>query len=150
AYVFTRQGTAWTLQQKLTAYDGGTYDFFGTAVALDGDTLAVGATSAPIQPYSKQGSVYVFTRHGTAWTLQQKLTGVSLNGAYDDFGSAVALDGDTLVVGAPRDPINVFDEFQGVAYIFTRSGSVWTQRAKLTPTNATAENYFGSSVAVNN
>ena len=98
AYVFTRSGTAWSRQAKLTAGDAAEDDHFGISVALNGDTALVGA------PYDDDGgsdssSAYVFTRSGTAWSLQAKLTAGDA-AADDGFGRSVALDGDSALVGA--------------------------------------------------
>ena len=98
AYVFTRTGTTWTEQAKLTASDGAADDQFGISVAIAGDTIVVGAYRDDDNG-TDSGSAYVFTRTGTTWTQQAKLT--ASDGAADDqFGSSVAIAGDTIVVGA--------------------------------------------------
>ena len=98
AYVFTRTGTTWTEQAKLTASDGAADDRFGSSVAIAGDTIVVGAYWDDDNG-SDSGSAYVFTRTGTTWTEQAKLT--ASDGAADDqFGRSVAIAGDTIVVGA--------------------------------------------------
>ncbi|NCC37159.1 MAG: hypothetical protein EOM24_34895, partial [Chloroflexia bacterium] len=98
-YVFTRSGTSWSQQQKLVAADGADGDFFGIAVALDGETALVGAWGAGVGGNDAQGAAYVFTRSGTSWSQQQKL--VADDGAEDDlFGGSVALDRETVLVGA--------------------------------------------------
>src|SRR5262249_41925933 len=71
AYVFTRSGATWTQQQKLVANDGGAGDWFGWAVALDGDTVVVGAMRNDIGANADQGSAYVFTRSDSTWTQRQ-------------------------------------------------------------------------------
>jgi len=146
AYVFTRGQTTWTQQQKLTADDGAAGQFFGRSVALSGDTIAVGDSINQIGANFDQGSVYVFIRNGTVWTQQQKL--IAGDGAEgDQFGLSVALSGDTILAGAPDDDIGgKFD--QGSAYVFTRSGAVWTQQQKLTANDGAAVDFFGSAVAL--
>jgi hypothetical protein len=135
-----------SLQQKLVAADGASWDLFGNSVALDGDTLVVGASGDTIGANQQQGSVYVFTRSGAIWTLQQKLT--PSDGATEDaFGAAVALSGATLVVGAHRDDIGV-NANQGSVYVFTRSGAVWTEQQKLTAGDGAAHDAFGAGVAL--
>src|SRR5262249_62047197 len=104
AYVFVRSGGVWTQQQKLPARGGGANDFFGCSVALSGDTVIVGAFGGDIGSNVDQGSAYVFTRTGTAWTKQQKLT-ADEGAAFDHFGFSVALSGNTAVVGALNDTI---------------------------------------------
>ena len=143
AYVFTRSGTTWTEQQKLTASDGKANDLFGTSVAIDGDTVVAGAPGDG--GTANSGAAYVFTRSGTTWTEQQKLT-ASDGAANDLFGASVSIDGDTAVVGAPNDDGGTIN--QGAAYVFTRSGTTWTEQQKLTASDGAANDFFGASVAI--
>jgi hypothetical protein len=144
AYVFTRSGTTWTEQQKLTASDPAVNDLFGLSVAVSGDTAVVGANTTG---GSARGSVYVFTRTGTVWTQQQKLT-ASDAANFDEFGISVALSGDTAVVGAWFDDHVGTLTNEGSAYVFTRSGTIWTQQQKLTASDPAANDKFGISVAL--
>src|SRR4030095_277542 len=101
-YVFVRSGTAWSLQQKLTAEDAASFDFFGVSVAISGDTVVVGAYGDDTAAGSDAGSAYVLVRSVTPWSLQQNLT--AEDGAPADvFGAAVAISGDTVVVGSVFD-----------------------------------------------
>jgi hypothetical protein len=109
AYVFERSGATWTEQQKLTALDGVANAFFGSSVAVSGDTAVVGAVYG-------DDSAYVFARGGTTWTQRQKLT-ASDGAEYKAFGESVAISGGTVVVGAGRDEIGG-NMNQGSAYIF--------------------------------
>ncbi len=138
AYVFLRSGSAWTQQQKLTASDAATDDFFGWSVALSGDTALVGAEGKN----SGTGAVYVFLRSGSTWTEQQKLA-ASDAAASDAFGWSVALSGDTALVGAEGK-----NSSAGAAYVFLRSGSTWSEQQKLTASDAAASDYFGTSAAL--
>ena len=145
-YVFQRYGTIWLPEQKLTASDGAAGDLFGTAVALGGDTLAVGASRGDVSGIADQGSAYVFTRSDGVWSLQQKLT--ANDGAmFDYFGDAVALSGDMVVVGAHEDDIGA-NSAQGSAYVFTRSGGIWTLQQKITAGDGAAFDHFGAAVAL--
>jgi hypothetical protein len=144
AYVFTRSGTTWTQQAKLTASDAAAADWFGISVAIDGDTIVVGALFGE-GAGADSGSAYVFTRSGTTWTQQAKLT-ASDGEPVDEFGISVAIEGDTAVVGSHFDGDAGF--FSGSAYVFTRSGTTWTQQAKLTASDAAALDRFGNSVAL--
>ena len=132
AYVFTRSGTTWTQQQALTSGDAGALQF-GSSVAVSGDSAVVGAPSAN----SNAGAAYVFTRSGTTWTHQQRL--VASDGAAGYYFGTVAIDGDTAVVGAFG---------HNATYVFTRSGTVWTQQQKLTASDAAVGDDFGYSVGV--
>jgi len=147
AYVFTRTGTIWTLQQHLTAGDGDASDGFGWAVALSGDTALIAAPYADIGANTAQGAAYVFARSGTTWTQQQKLTAGD-GDAMDEFGYSVAVSGDTSLVGARWDDLGTGTR-QGSAYVFTRSGTTWTQQgAALTADDGATDDEFGSSVAL--
>lgn len=147
-YVFTRAGGVWTLQQKLNAGDGGFYDHIGSAVAISGDTIVVGAREDMVGANYFQGSAYVFTRSNGVWTEQQRI--VAPDGAESDsFGTSVAVSGDTLVVGSVNDTVGSNYQ-QGSAYVFTRGNGVWTFRQKLIAPNGDGEPYeaYGVSVAL--
>jgi hypothetical protein len=144
AYVFTRSGGVWTQQQKLTASDAAGADYFGYSIWVSGDTAVLGAR-ADDDGGNGSGSAYVFTRSGDVWTEQQKLT-ASDPAAGDDFGFSISVSGDMAVVGADEDSDGWSDS--GSAYVFTRSGGVWTQQAKLTASDAAERDHFGYSVAI--
>jgi hypothetical protein len=165
AYVFTRSGTTWTQEQKLvgTGTNGRVaWDNFGWSVAISGDTAVIGAyrqdydaSGANLQ--ADAGAAYVFTRSGTTWTQEQKLVGTGTNGrvASDNFGVRVAISGDTAVIGAIGQAYDVSGTnlltSAGAAYLFTRSGTTWTQEQKLVGTGTNgrvASDWFGWSVAV--
>ena len=116
---------------------------FGRSVALsaDGSTALVGGP----REEGTSGSVWVFTRSGATWTEQARLVGVKAEGAGAFFGRGVGLsaDGNTAVIGDPGSEENV-----GAAWVFTRSGSTWTQRAKLVGTGETGAGQFGARVAL--
>ncbi|HNB73068.1 MAG TPA: hypothetical protein PLS70_18250 [Acidobacteriota bacterium] len=146
AYVFVRTGTTWNEQQKLTASDGASFDFFGRSVAIYNETIVIGAPQVNISTNSDQGSAYVFVRTGTTWSLQQTLT--ASDGAADDlFGGSVAISGETVVVGAFLDDIDSRLD-QGSAYVFVRTGTTWNLQQKLTDLDGMTESYFGCSLMV--
>ena len=150
AYVFTRAGTTWTQQQKLTQSTGAANDYFGMSVALssNGNTALIGAYQDDIGSNADQGSATVFTRSSGVWTEQQTLT--QSNGqAGDFFGCSVALssDGNTALVGASQDDIGVNSD-QGSATVFTRSGTTWTQQQTLTQSTGAAADSFGGWVSL--
>jgi hypothetical protein len=147
AYIFTRSGGVWTQQQKLTASDSARSDFFGEVIALDGDTVLVGASFDDIGSEFDRGSAYVFKRNGTVWTQQQKLTAID-GEILDHFGCSVTIDGDTLAVGAETD-ISVSAQ-GGSAYIFKRNGSTWTQQQKIRAIDGSLSDRFGGAVALSN
>jgi hypothetical protein len=147
AYVFVRNGTLWSQQQKLVAADGAVQDSFGFSVGISGDTVVVGAYGDTIGANAGRGSAYVFVRNGATWSQQQKLTAGD-GAAFDNFGLSVALDGDTLVSGAPLDNVGG-NSGQGSAYVFVRNGATWSQQQKLTAADGTTSDFFGYSVALN-
>jgi len=123
-----------TQEAKLLASNGIAYDAFGT-VAIDGDTAVVGARRADVVPGSnaEEGAAYVFVRTGTIWSEEARLT-ASDAAPGDAFGGSVGIDGDTIVVGAAADDHVAVGA--GSAYVFVRSGTVWTEQAKLTTSDA--------------
>ena len=147
AYAFVRSGTTWTQQAKLTALDGADGDQFGYAVSINGDYAVVGSVEDDIGANASQGSAYVFVRSGTSWTQQAKLT-ASDGAAGELFGISVSISGSSAIVGAYNDNIGA-NTGQGSAYVFVRSGTTWTQQAKLTASDGAAGDRFGISVSIN-
>src|SRR6266542_1368095 len=146
AYVFARSSGVWSQQQKLRASDAAVADSFGASVAISGETVVVGAIGDDGAAGRDQGSAYVFARSGGVWTQQQKLE-ASDAAANDLFGLSVAISGETIVVGAPFDA-GAAGNSQGSAYVFARSGGVWSQQQKLEASDAALGDQFGFSVAV--
>ena len=144
AYVFTRTGLSWTQQAKIVPTEGRSGDLFGASLSLKSDTVGIGAPNDDDNAIAS-GSLYVFVRGGTSWGLQQKLH--PPDGANGDlFGTAVAMGSDTVVVGAPdRDEGGLA---AGAAYVFVRSGILWSSQQKLTAHDASAGDFFGSAVAL--
>lgn len=145
AYVFVRSGTGWTLEQKLVAADPSAHSSFGRAVAVSGDTALVGAPEEAVGDAYSQGAVYVFTRSGTTWTQQARLTAPALHDQ-DGFGAALALSGDTAVIGAPGTTEG-WDSL-GAAYVFARSGTTWSLQQKLLAADGQDEDHAGGSAAI--
>ena len=137
AYVFTRRHGLWLETAKLVAPDIVARGYFGSAVAVDGETILVGAPAEP-GSLASAGAVYVFLKQGDAWVFQTKLT-APIGAA--TFGYSVALDGDTAIVGAP------WSDGGGRAYVVQREGTVWSDAVRL-ETNATSYGEFGESVAI--
>lgn len=171
-YVFVRVGATWQQQAYIKQQALDTNDAFGGALALstDGNTLAVGepnedsaATtingSQTDNSATDEGAVFVFTRSAGAWT-QQAFIKCSNCEASDQFGASVALDatGDILAAGAPGEDsaATTIDGNKasnaaagsGAAYLFTRSGTTWTEQTYFKAWNAGAGDMFGSVVAL--
>lgn len=149
-YIFTRSGSVWTQQAKLQASDGAVNNYFGYSVSLtsDGNYAIIGAYNATIGSNSSQGASYVFIRSGSTWSQQSKLT-ASDGTASAYFGTSVKISNDstTAIIGASGGK-NASSAATGVAYIFTRSGTAWTQQAKIIPADGAAGDNFGASVSI--
>ncbi len=153
AYIYTLVNDEWILQSKLTALDAHRGDSFGYRVSIDNDTAVIGAPNDncidglenPNIFFSGCGAAYVFTRSGNVWTQQAKLVASDI--ADDDlFGIYVDIDADTIIVGSIWDDDKGFNS--GSAYIFTRSGTTWSEQAKLIANDGASLDSFGKSVSI--
>ncbi|MCW1921767.1 FG-GAP repeat protein [Luteolibacter arcticus] len=141
-YVYTRSGSVWTQQAKITAADVAMDDHFGVSVALSGETVLVGAENKG----NGTGAAYVFVRSGTAWSQQQKLTGLATQ-PHDRFGCAVALDGDVALIGAESHDSGGLSN-NGSVYFFRRNGTSWSQLSAWNATDPVTDGFFGTAVAL--
>ncbi len=130
-----------TESHKLTASDELPGDRFGAAVALDGDLAVVGMPAAAAQ----SGAAYVYRFDGSSWIEEAKLTAADADPG-DEFGRAVAVDGDRLVIGAPFDSEVAI--LAGAAYLFQFDGQTWTQQAKIVAPDGAAADQFGHAVSI--
>jgi hypothetical protein len=138
AYVYTRSGTTWTDEKKLTASDAAIEDAFGVSVSIDGDTIVVGAGWKD----TFIGAAYIYTRSGTTWTQEAKINASDgANG--NEFGMAVSISGDKVVVGA-----RFVNMWTGAAYIYSRTGTTWTEEARINASDGQYFDQFGWSVAI--
>ena len=167
-YVFVRSGSTWSQQAYIKASNTDDNDGFGGSVAIDGDTIVVGAFHESSNATgvngnqtnnlaSGSGAAYVFKRTNTTWSQQAylKASNTEIN---DGFGFSVAISGDTIVVGADSEDSgatgvngNQSDNSvgnSGAAYVFTRSGSTWSQQAYLKASNPDIADGFGLATAV--
>lgn len=149
AYVFVRDGSGnWSQQAKIEPSTSSSVQNFGRSVDISGDTLVVGSFNDDNPGAIDSGAVYVFTRSGTTWTQEARLT-ASDRATGDGFGYDVAIDGEALVAGADLgddDGRGAIDS--GAAYVFTRSGTTWSETAKLTSSDSGANDAFGFAVAL--
>jgi hypothetical protein len=156
-YVYQRPAEGWPMEPPLldpiatlTASDGEANDNFGYSVAMDGDTIVVGCYLDEHVEVNN-GSAYVFTKSGASWTTMNETARLTPSRTELElhFGVCVAIDGDTIVVGADRDSENVFSA--GAAFVFEKPGAGWvdgTERAKLTASNPVDTDRLGLSVDV--
>jgi hypothetical protein len=174
AYVFVRSGSTWSQQAYLKAPNAEASDVFGISVDISGDTIVVGAsfeasaqntisngTAASADNTARlSGAAYVFVRSGSSWSQQAYLKAANAQ-ASDFFGDAVAISGDTIVVGASGEDssqttitqgstasVDNSADGSGAAYVFVRSGLTWSQQAYLKAPNADVNDAFGRHVAV--
>ncbi len=141
---FAMTDLTWIEEQKLTASDSATDDYFGRAVSLDGDCALIGAFRADV-PNENGGAAYVFRYNGDTWTQDVKFRGDDY-GAGAEFGTSVSLLNDIALVGAPRDNEN--DTHSGAAYVFRYNGSNWSPREKIVASDGAEWAYLGSAVAI--
>ncbi|ACY13647.1 hypothetical protein Hoch_1055 [Haliangium ochraceum DSM 14365] len=137
AYVFVRSGTVWTEQAKLVAANRSSGAALGFAVALAGDTALL---AAPAQ--DGRGAVYAFVRSGSSWSQQAEMVSNDISNG-DNFGNSLALDADTALIGASGD--DALGNNSGAAYVFVRTGTSWSQQAKLQASDGAANDLIGSA-----
>ena len=148
AYVFTKSGSTWSQAAELTTTGLTASPAVGVPVAVssNGSTIVVGSPYQTLAGNSEQGAVYVFTKSGSTWSRTAELT-ASDGAAGDTLGNSVAVSasGLTIAAGAP-----VHTDQQGAVYVFTNSGSKWSQAAKLTVSSGAAnfQEFLGWSVAL--
>lgn len=143
-YVFQWNGQNWVETQKIWGEAAG--DLFGYDVAIHKGRFVAGAFLADPGGLADRGAAYVYEYDGTQWVQRQKLT--ASDGASSDwFGRAVALHGDTAVIGAPMDDLGVKTN-AGSVYVFNFNGGVWSQATQLTASDGLAFDQFGISVSM--
>jgi hypothetical protein len=143
-YLFQFDGVSWVQRYKVGAPDTIAGDRFGSAIALDDGWLAVGV---PLHRFvgSASGAVYLFEFNGTAWVQRQKFVASDTVGG-DQFGSALALENQRLVIGAPLHSSN--GPASGAVYIFERATTTWIERAKLIGSDTNAGDRLGGSISI--
>lgn len=168
-YIFIRQGETWKQEAYIKASNSDVNDGFGASLAIDGDTLVVGApgenSNANIvggnqmnESSDNSGAVYVFVRDVMGKWSQQAYIKASNNDANDNFGGAVAISGDTIAIGAPFEDSNAVgmggdqgnnsEQDSGAVFIYSRTGSTWQQQAYLKASNTDNFDKFGATVAL--
>jgi hypothetical protein len=144
AYVLRRIDGVWTEEQKLLPSDSESEKRFGHDVAIDGDSIIVGAVGAS----AYAGEAYFYTRTDGVWGSEQKVHPVPRVPA-DEFGFAVGIDGDVAIVGSPRDDeARGTNSDAGAAFIYRNVGGTWVEEDKLMASDADFDDYFGWAVAI--
>lgn len=146
AYIYQRQDTTWLEQSILRASDSGPIHRFGFSVALDGNWAVIGAYECNIGSINTAGAAYVFAKINTDWVERQKLFDANDPCVGDDFGFAVAIKNDTILVGCPYDFVN--GNMAGSVFEFARTDTNWVQSDRLAAGDANTNDRFGSSLAL--
>ncbi|NNF44173.1 MAG: hypothetical protein HKO59_05870 [Phycisphaerales bacterium] len=158
-YRYTGVGAAWELEQKLIASDSEDFVLFGTSVAIDRNVIAIGAPRADEHLPTggvivDTGAVYIFRHDGVSWVEEQRLVQAD-QFIFDEFGVAVDLEGDRLLIGAHQDGVACEDDpdpviqqncNSGSAYIFERRDGTWIETAKLVASDTHVRDLFGAAV----
>lgn len=164
AFVFRRTPAGWLQEAQLLGPAGSVSSLFGFSVAISGVTIVVGAPSdssgSAVDPNDKSkanaGAAWVFVRSGSTWSQQAYLKAPNIR-AGSRFGSSVAIDGESLVVGATDesssatgvggDELDESAPYRGAAFVFERSGVLWTKTAYLKRADP-GNGMFGLSAAI--
>jgi hypothetical protein len=157
AYVFSRMNGAWVEQQRLLPSPPTEAGAFAHGIAVFGDTIAVGAPSAPASLSIPPGQVHIFKRIGTRWELMRSLN-APVPRSTDFFGSSVALSATQLVVGGNGDPSGAqgiqgdmngtSQPLSGAVFLFARNGDAYELSTYVKPSNTDAEDAFGAEVSI--
>jgi glutamine cyclotransferase len=144
AFVFRYNGASWVLEKQLIASDGKAFDRFGCSVAIDGDRIVVGAREKD-GIGANSGGAYVFRYSGSQWVEEAALQASDM-ASLDEFGSAVDIDGNTIMVGAQKDPVNLWNS--GSVYVYRFNGTSWVETQRFFPQPAVDLAYFGASLSL--
>lgn len=148
AYIYVHTAGGWAPQAKLVADTTDLFaDRFGFSVAIDGDTVVVGAPLNSETLEAQEGASFVYVRSGSTWSLQARLVPSQHQGG-GGFGWKVAIRGSVAVVSAINDSGMSTGFGSGSAYVFERSGTIWTEVAHLTAGDAHFTDGFGAAVAI--
>lgn len=138
AYVYNLTGNTWVQQQKIVPADVAADDVFGSAVAANTNQVVITSAGDDV----RRGSAYVYGLTGGTWVQQQKLlAGDGL--ADDNFGQSVTMSDNTMIIGAYGD-----DSYRGSAYVFTNTGTTWTQQQKIIAANRIENEGMGYSMSM--
>jgi len=142
-FLYQWDGVGWAPETNLHAADGDYEDWFGQRVDLADDRLIIGAPNADSPGHLWSGAAYVMRKDAT-WVLEQRLD-ANHTSFWGQFGNAVAIEGDVVVVGAK---IGLYTSISGAAFVYQRAGTQWTNDRTLSAGNPSEASNFGASVAV--
>ncbi len=149
-FVYIKSPDGWVLQDRVFASDGIVGANFGSSIALEGDTLVVGAVGMPGPFHPRQGAAYVFTRTNGVWTQQAKLSADSCAGSFlgCNYGVAVTLRDGVIAVGAPNQSEGSMWN-RGAVFLYTLNDGQWSFEQRLGAFDSASNKNFGFSVAIN-
>jgi hypothetical protein len=139
-YLYKRQGTSYIFEEKLVNPEATEGAEFGRTVAVQGDMVLVGARFAQVDTISQAGAVYVFRKYGDSWHFEDKVVSPSPQ-SKDNFGRALAVQGDLLVVTARKNSAE-----KGAAYVYMNTSDGWIYQENLEASDSADGDYFGQSV----
>ena len=146
SFIFVRNNGLWSIEAQLIPSDVVGLDLFGNSVSISGDTAVIGAPNKQIGANPAAGNAYIYTRVGGIWSLQSTIVANDAQ-PNDNFGSSVNIDGNDIVVGAPKKDLGAIGD-AGAIYWFARSGNSWAQENEYQDPTANASAFLGSSVAI--
>jgi len=146
-YVFERTALGWTQRQVLTAQDGDADEYFGSAIAVSGNSLLISSYLHTVGTSFRQGAVYPFFKDGAEWIAGPILT-ASDGGDDDRFGYAIAMDGNRAIIGDIPYKTGHRSN-RGAAYVFERHGRAWLQKGDpIEATDGNASDDFGTALSI--
>lgn len=147
--VYHRSGSSWVVEDRIITSDGMIGDNFGNSVDIYNDIIAIGAYNDDIGTQTNQGSAYLFQRNTNGTWSQLKKVFSSNGQSNDNFGQAVAINNDYLVVGAPSSDVGASTN-QGTVYVYYRNSSTssWNEEHKINILNGQSNQYIGGSLCV--
>jgi|GEM_PF-5005253 len=144
--VFEFDGARFIFQQKLTDGTGGTDRRFGRSVNISSPNYFIAGSTSDTTDADRRGTVSIFRRSGTRWSLNTKLNSMRTE-HFDDFGAAVAINGDYAVVGSPGFDIGRGLD-HGAVYLYRRDGTAWSEIGDVLHPETRANDKFGYAVAL--
>lgn len=132
--------------QTLTPSDPDIFDQFGSAIAIDGDVAIIGAHDKTIQGLNHSGAAYIFRRVGGVWSEEAKLLPL-VSEIHDNFGTAVDIQGDVAIVGAPDFAVSSFNG-TGRVWVYRHSAGTWNLEQELVPSTAFSDSSTGRALTL--
>ncbi len=141
---YNQTSGAWDFDSAIANYGEADDNLFAAAIDISGNTMVISARQEAVDESARAGVVYVYEYDGENWS-DPKIIANPNPAVNDEFGYDVAIDGDRLLIGAPRDDTNGNDA--GLAYLFQRTGSEWTLvEEPYSPAEPEAGKWFGEIV----